>query len=412
MGTENIRQALGALRANWVRSALTMAIIAFGIMAVVGILTAIDAAIYGLNDNFSTLGANSLEIREKSAERRRRGGPGRQQKRADPIDYDEALAFEELFGRRATVALEMIVSGSGVVKYGEGETNPTSDIVGVDEDYPRVKSFELEAGRSITGLEARRGAPVAVIGSEIVAVLFDGRPERALGRTVAVGPLRVEVVGTFASSGQSMSDGADQMVMLPLQTARRAYGTDQTRYKIYAQLPTTTDIERSVSAATGAMRTARGLTAKQLNDFEIVTSDGLIDDLREQTSTLQASALAIGVITLLGAAIGLMNIMLVSVTERTREIGIAKALGASRRSILSQFLTEAIVVTQLGGAIGIVIGIAIGNVVALLFGSGFVVPWGWIGASFVVCLITGLLSGLYPAVKASRLDPIESLRYE
>jgi len=411
MGFENIRQALGALRANWLRSLLTLLIIAFGIMAVVGILTAIDAAIYSLNDNLSSLGANSITIRSKRADRGGRRG-GQVEKRADPINFDQAIAFQDLYRKSATVGIEMQVSNAGVIKYSDKETNPVADVVGVDEDYLGVKNFELEVGRNITGLEARRGSNVAIIGDKIVEVLFEGNPARALGKTITMGSLRLEVIGTFINNGSSMNDGSDNIVAVPVQTARLAYGTQRTPFQIYAALPLTTDMDAGVSAATGAMRLARGLSAKQANDFDIRTSDSLLEALEENTSTLQIGAIAIGFMTLFGAAIGLMNIMLVSVTERTREIGIAKALGANRQSILTQFLTEAVVVTQLGGIVGIIFGIIIGNIVAVVTGGNFIIPWGWIVGSFVVCLFTGLLSGLYPAVKASRLDPIESLRYE
>jgi len=411
MGIETIRQALSALRANWVRSMLTLMIIAFGIMAVIGMITAINSAIYSLNDNFTTLGANSIEIRAKNANLRGRRN-GRSQKRADPITYQQALAFDELYSRTGIVAFEMQISGRGIVSGNGKETNPIVDVVGADEDYVRVKTFDIAEGRSFSSIEVERGSMVAVIGKDIVKTLFDGKKERAIGKTVSVGPLRLEVIGVFESKGQSQSDGADKMILMPIQTGRRAYGTTKTQYYVYIALPTAADIDQAVSAATGAMRVARQLKATEDNDFEIVTSDSLIEDLRENTFMLQVGAMAIGAMTLFGAAIGLMNIMLVSVTERTREIGIAKALGASRSSIMYQFLTEAMVITQVGGVFGIIIGIFVGNLLILITGGSFVVPWNWVIGSFFVCLLTGLFSGLYPAYKASRLDPIESLRYE
>lgn len=411
MGIENIRQALSALRANWLRSLLTLLIVAFGIMAVVGILTAIDSAIYTLADSFSDLGANALTIR-RSGEQLRGNRRGRQEKTSEPISYDEALAFKDAFTGRATVALDMDATGNAVLKYGSEETNPTTTLQGIDEDYARVKSYDFELGRGFSPQEVRRGANVIVLGADLVTKLFDGNAARALGKVVAVGPLRLEVIGTLATKGSSFGGGADKLALVPLQTARRAYANSRTSYGITVQLPLTADVQAGVSEATGAMRVARGLGARQPNDFEVVTSDNLLKDLEENTAMLQTGAIAIGVITLFGAAIGLMNIMLVSVTERTREIGIAKALGASRSSILGQFLTEAMVITQLGGLVGIVLGIAIGNVVTLLMGGAFLIPWGWIGLSIVICVVTGLASGIYPAIKASRLDPIESLRYE
>ena len=411
MNAETFRQALSALRANLLRSVLTLTIIAFGIMAVVGILTAIDAAIYSLNSEFSALGANSIEIRREGGDRQsRRGGAVR--KRADPISYREAMDFKEQFAERATVSVSLDAAGNTVVKYGDLETTPTVPVVGADAEYFRVKSYDLAAGRTITPREARNGANVAVVGYDIVERLFRGKPERALGKVVTVGALRLSIVGVLEEEGQSSGGGSAKVVLAPLATARNVYASAQTSYKIVASLPAVADLDAGRNDAIGAMRLARGLGPRDDNDFRLVTSDSLVEDIRENTAKLQAGAIAIGAMTLLGAAIGLMNIMLVSVSERTREIGIVKALGASRSVILSQFLTEAVLITQIGGVVGISLGMVMGNVVTFLAGGEFLIPWNWIGISFVVCLFTGLLSGLYPAVKAARLDPIESLRYE
>ena len=410
MNVETLRQALGALRANWLRSILTLSIIAFGIMAVVGILTAIDAAIFAVNDNFSSLGANSIEIRREGRDgQSRRGGAVR--KRADPISYAEATTFKELFSERAMVSVSVDAASNIAVKHGDLETTPTIPIVGADAEYFAVKSFDVAAGRTLSVQESRRGGSVAVVGHEIVKRLFNGRPERALGKEITAGALRLSIVGVLEEEGQSQNS-TDKLVLVPLATARNAYGSSRTSYRIIAALPAVADLAAGKNAAIGAMRVARELGPRDRNDFRLVTSDSLVEDINDVTSKLQAGAIAIGTMTLLGAAIGLMNIMLVSVTERTREIGIVKALGASRANILSQFLTEAVFIAQAGGLVGIVIGIAMGNVVTLLAGGEFLVPWNWIGLSFVVCLLTGLASGLYPAVKAARLDPIESLRYE
>ncbi len=410
MNAETLRQSLSALRANWLRSMLTLMIIAFGIMAVVGILTAIDAAIYSINDNFSSLGANSIEIRPARGERgaRRRGSV---EKRADPISYDQAMTFKDLFSERAVVSVSMRATSNAAIKYEDKETTPTIPLVGVDEDYFRVKSYDIEVGRTFSPQEARRGGNIAVVGFEVVKRLFNGRAERAIGKVIAAGPLRLQIVGVLEEEGESQNS-ADKIVILPLSTARNAYASSKTNYGLIAQLTSVGDLGTGSSDATGAMRIARGLGPRDANDFDLITSDSLVEEIEENTAKLQAGAIAIGLMTLFGAAIGLMNIMLVSVTERTREIGIVKALGASRSVILWQFLTEAVIITQVGGVVGILIGMVVGNIVTIIAGGAFLVPWNWIVLSFIVCLLTGLLSGLYPAVKASRLDPIESLRYE
>ena len=209
-----------------------------------------------------------------------------------------------------------------------------------------------------------------------------------------------------------MNQSADRRVLIPLITERYLYGYADKNFDLSVSTSVATELDDAISMATGIMRTIRKLRVSEENDFETRQSDSLMNMLKENTVTIRLATIGIGLITLIGAAIGLMNIMLVSVTERTREIGISKALGATRANILTQFLTEAVLICQLGGIVGIVLGIAIGNGVALILGGKFIMPWAWIILGFITCMIVGLASGLYPALKAARLDPIESLRYE
>jgi putative ABC transport system permease protein len=408
--SEILSMAFQNIRANLLRAVLTLLIIAFGIMALVGILTAIDAIAYSLNDNFSGLGANSFSIERKWGDGSRRNG--RQQKASEPVDYKQAMAFKERFDFPAKVAVGMYGTGSATVKYNDKKTNPNITFNGIDENFLDVKGLDLEAGRNLSKTEVDNGAPNVVIGSDVVKTLFDGNAEKALGEIIAINSNRYRVVGVLASKGSSMNESSDRRVYAPIDNVRVLFGGQNKDYFLMVAVKNATDMDAAQSETTGLFRQIRGLRPGEADDFEIFSSDSLVGILKENTTNLRLATVAIGLMTLLGAAIGLMNIMLVSVTERTREIGIYKALGATRRSILLQFLTEAIVICQIGGIVGIILGILIGNIVTPILGGSFLIPWGWMFLGFSLCMFVGVVSGFYPALKASRLDPIESLRYE
>ena len=380
-------------------------------MALVGILTAIDTIIFSMSDNFSSLGANSFSIEPKYSEITS-NRHGRSQRKGEPINFDQALEFQERFEKQGKISIHFRGTGSAVVKYAGEKTNPTVTVRGIELGYFEVSGYNIGHGRNFSQHELESGSHVCILGMEIIKLLFDDVPEKALGKTVSIGNRKYKVIGVIESKGASMNMNSDRQVFIPLLNAKRYYASANTNYDVDVGVAVATELEDVVSYSIGLMRNVRRLKATEENDFSIFKSDGIIDILRENTVKLRAATIAIGLMTLLGAAIGLMNIMLVSVTERTREIGITKAIGATNRDILAQFLTEAVIISLIGGLVGIILGILVGNVVTWLIGGNFLMPWGWIILGVVVCTVTGLLSGLYPAMKAARLDPIDALRYE
>ncbi|MEY4928226.1 MAG: hypothetical protein RI894_2664 [Bacteroidota bacterium] len=410
---ENIRIALRSIRGNWLRTVLTFMIIAFGLMALVGILTATQAMVEGLGSSFSGLGGNSFNIVQSGSGVRGGGPKFRDEKVGKSISYEQAADFKARYDfAGATVSISALGSTKGVVKFGEQKTGNNTTLYGADDTYLGVAGYELTKGRNFSMTETLDGANVAILGFELVKKLFGGKPQKAIGATITVNSDHYTVVGTLASKGSSGSFNGDRIVLIPLMTVKQRIGAQMGSYNITGQVRAATDLDEASATAQGVFRQVRRLELGRTDDFEISRSDGLMAMILENTGKIRYATIFIGFITLLGAAIGLMNIMLVSVTERTREIGICKALGATRQNILLQFLTEAIIICQLGGIIGIVLGVLMGNIMTLVFKTGFLMPWAWIIMGFVLCFIVGLLSGLYPAMKAAELDPIEALRYE
>ena len=410
--SEIFKISLASVKANSLRTVLTLLIIAVGLMALVGILTALDSVLFSLNDSFNDMGTNSFAIERKSQNIKGNRG-GRRSKIGEPIDYDQAFEFKQRFEFPSKVTLSITPTGNATIQKQDKKTNPNVMVYGIDDNYLDVKGHELLNGRGFSDNELQSGANKVIIGTEIVKLNFDNNNEKAVNQDILIGNVRYLVVGVLKSKGSGGGgQGGDRFVMIPLLNAKRIYDNKGADYAISVGLQSAMDMDNATDVAMGLFRQVRKLKIGKEDDFEVFKSDSLLAILKENTVKIRWATIAIGLITLLGASIGLMNIMLVSVTERTREIGIRKALGATRGSILYQFLTEAIVICQMGGIAGIILGVLAGFGVSLLFKGSFVMPWAWITLGLITCFVVGLFAGLYPALKASRLDPIESLRYE
>jgi putative ABC transport system permease protein len=406
---ENVKVALQSIKSNKLRTFLTALIIAIGLMALVGILTSIDAIKGSLNNTFASMGANSFTIRNRGTGIRI-GGNGSRPKRWPVITYREAMDFKERFTVPSTISVNTFASFAATVKFKNEKTNPNISVLGADAGYVFTGGYKITEGRNFSASEEEFGASVVIIGDELKQKFF--KNESALDKTITIGSNKFRVIGVFAPKGSSVGFGGDKVCVIPVFKGRQIMTNPNPTYTISVMVNDPTKMDYAVGEATALMRNIRTLSIQQESNFETTKSDAIAETLISNLKFVQIAGIAIGLITLIGAAIALMNIMMVSVTERTREIGIRKAIGANPTLIRKQFLYEAIVICLIGGGFGIFLGIVMGNLLAIAMGASFLIPWGWILLGLVACVTTGLASGIIPASKASKLDPVEALRYE
>jgi putative ABC transport system permease protein len=407
---ENLRIALQSIRSNILRSILTVLIIAIGITALVGILTAIESIKTSITKEFTVLGANTFSITSRGM-RVQIGSQRIRTKNYSYISYYEAKEFKEQFNFPATASISVNSTSTGTLKYGSVKTNPNISVRGIDLDYLYTSGYEVSQGRAFSNDDIIAGRNMVLLGSELAKKLFKGG-ENPIQKVISVGNGNYTIIGILKEKGSGFGGSSDMVCFIPYTNSRSYFSRPNMNFDIQIKVNQPEIMEAATGQAEAVFRMVRDLSPLDETDFNIEKSDNIVNLLLKNIKNITLVATIIGFITLLGAAVGLMNIMLVSVTERTREIGVRKAIGAKSTTVKQQFLIEAIVIGQIGGLLGIILGIVVGNLVSVMIGSSFIIPWGWILMGVALCFGVGIVSGYYPAQKASQLDPIESLRYE
>lgn len=422
---DTIKLSWRNISSNRLRTGITVSIIALGICALIWFLTSLKAASNSLTNSFSTMGANAFSVRFKDRNIRFGGGPQREVKKTSKsalkekkssigkiITYEEAKAFKERYPFPAIVGLAIRGAGGIVVNNDKKKTNPDINLTGGDENYLELNGYKIAYGRNFTPADIESGRNVCIIGSGVAEKLYPDNPAKAVDKIIKVDHIPYRVLAVLEDKGSSAFFSTGKVVITSYNNIRRLYATQNSSFVIAVMVTDIKLIDVAIGEAKGAFRPVRKLDVKEEDNFYIDKSDSIAASLMNNLGFLEKGIIGVALITLLASSIGLMNIMLVAVNERTKEIGLIKALGGTKKDIRNQFLWESILISLLGAVVGIIVGILLGNLIAMLLKSGLVLLWGWIIGGIIVCSVVGLAAGLYPAIKASKLNPIDALRYE
>jgi putative ABC transport system permease protein len=408
---EIFRMALGSLGANKLRSGLTMFGITIGVFSVIGVMTAVTVLRSSIETGLSFLGSNMFQFAKYPLNG---GGPEGRRKYdlRRNITLDQAMRFQQMMeGVANVVCLKTFDrSDSAQAVYNGRKTTPSLTFGGSNEHFLAANQYSVDLGRNFTQDDVELARPVIIIGQGILAKLFPS--ENPLGKSIKVKDRSYIVIGVFAAKGSSFGGNQDDIAMIPITRFMSDFGAEGRSVNIAAQAPSQAVLNETMDQGVTVMRVVRGLQPETENDFELYTNDSIVGIIAKVADTIAAGSFIISAIALLAAGIGIMNIMLVSVTERTKEIGIRKSIGARKKSILLQFLMEAVMISLLGGMFGILLGVAGGNLLAFAMDTAAVIPWIWVAVGLIVCSGIGITFGFYPAWKAASLDPIEALRFE
>lgn len=405
---ESFRMAIESIKTNKLRSALTLLGISIGLFSIIVVMTAIGAIQSSVEKTFDKIGKNNFYIQKMPAVRVGGHGTWRKYRKRKDLTIKQAKKLKELTTLPIAVGVQFSRT-SQIVKYNGKSTNPNVRLSGINYDELIVSETEIVDGRNFSRADMQLGKNVCIIGQDVVQKLFPRIDP--IGEEIKIDDLILEVIGVVKKQGSTFGQSQDNFVITPIKVYTKKYG-DRRSATISVRAPSHDLLDATKEEVIGALRTIRKVQPGKENDFEIITYDQLVGQFNDLTKYFKMGAGVIAFIALVAAGIGIMNIMLVSVTERTREIGIRKAIGAKKGVIRAQFVTEAVVLSQLGGLIGIFLGVVGGNIVAVVMNVPIILPIDWILIGLSVTTFVGILFGVYPAVKASNLDPIEALRYE
>jgi putative ABC transport system permease protein len=398
-----------SLKSNRLRTLLTILGIVVGIFSIIVIMTIITMLQDSIESGFSMLNKNTFQIQKFPA--MHAGGPGSFAKYRNRKD----ITIEDYNRLKSMLTQAMYVGGEewnfgDVIKFGNRETNPNVQVAGITVDAMNTNNWIIEYGRDLRNLDIQYSNDVCVVGADVVDKLFYNI--NPLGQVIRVSGKPLKVIGVLESQPEMFGQSRDNFIAMPITTFQAMYGKKNRSLNITVMSYDKSSYESTIEAAIGYMRTIRKVNPGEENDFDIFSNESLITQVNNITGGIKIGALVVSIIALLAAGVGIMNIMLVSVTERTREIGIRKAIGARKKSILSQFLLEAVSLCMIGGLIGILLGVGIGNFVGGLINAKSAIPYDWVVIGMALCIFVGIIFGTYPAYKAANHDPIEALRYE
>lgn len=400
--------ALNSLRANKLRSILTIVGIIVGIFSIITISTIVTVLQNSIEEGVSQLSQTTFQL-QKFPVMMERGDRAKFRNRKD-ISIEEYFALKDKLANVAKAVGAEQWGFAKLFKYGNKETNPNVQFVGCTPEAFPNNQWIADKGRSFSDNDVQRYEKVVVIGSSLAKNLFDFIDP--IGQEIKVDNHKLKVIGVLEAQGSSFGNDPDNFAAIPLTTYQSLYGKRTRSINITVSSFSKEDYEDVIEKATGYFRTIRKVPAGEDDDFGIFSNESLLTNINNMTAGVKIGAYVIALIALLAAGVGIMNIMLVSVTERTKEIGIRKAIGAKRKNILYQFLTEAVVLSLLGGFVGIILGLIAGNMAGAALGAAVSIPVDWVVIGVLLCILVGVGFGTYPAYKAANLDPIDALRWE